>query len=253
MYLGQCLQLQGDLNDGLKSTVVPYRQCKLTELLFSNSFPSASAIQSSLPKNTQKGVMIVTADPLGDFNATSQILRYSALAKEITIPRIPSVADIVFHGAQISGRENGRETPSDPAELEAALVEIESLNDQVELLAMHLAKERFRREEAEERWQKAEEQCEIIEAEIREECWSEVEKRMDEERRRWKNAMEEEAEQNDAHLDRKLEVLAQGIQSKPTSLSKDIANEQKSMKTRYLLIFRRSRTKMSCFAREFRS
>ena len=224
MYLGQCLQLQGDLNDGLKSTVVPYRQCKLTELLFSNSFPSASAIQSPSPKNTQKGVMIVTADPLGDFNATSQILRYSALAKEITIPRIPSVTDIVFHGAQLSSRASGRETPGDSADLEAALTEIESLNDQVELLAMHLAKERLRREEAEERWQKAEEQREIIEAEIREECWSEVEKRMDEERRRWKNAMEEEAEQNDAHLDRKLEVLAQGIRSKSSLFSYDIAD-----------------------------
>jgi hypothetical protein len=35
--------------------------------------------------------MIVTADPLGDFNATSQILRYSALAREVTVPRIPSI------------------------------------------------------------------------------------------------------------------------------------------------------------------
>lgn len=34
--------------------------------------------------------MIVTADPLGDYNATSQILRYSALAREVTVPRAPS-------------------------------------------------------------------------------------------------------------------------------------------------------------------
>lgn len=34
--------------------------------------------------------MIVTADPLGDYNATSQILRYSALAREVTVPRATS-------------------------------------------------------------------------------------------------------------------------------------------------------------------
>lgn len=221
MYLGQCLQLQGSLNDGSKSTVVPYRQCKLTELLFSNSFPSASAAQSSISRNPQKGVMIVTADPVGDFNATSQILRYSALAKEITVPRIPSVTDIVFHGAPIPGRQNGRETPSgNCADLQAALVEIESLRDQLQLLAMHLAEERICCEEAEENWQeaednlqKAEERLEQVEMEVREECWNEAEKKVDEERRRWMNAMGEEADRNDAHLDRKLEILSQGIQS----------------------------------------
>lgn len=40
--------------------------------------------------------MIVTADPLGDFNATSQILRYSALAREITVPRIPSITQTIL-------------------------------------------------------------------------------------------------------------------------------------------------------------
>ena len=68
----------------LQPNLVPFRQCKLTELLFSNSFlsPSAAHASSSVGRrNPQKGVMIVTADPLGDFNATSQILRYSALAR----------------------------------------------------------------------------------------------------------------------------------------------------------------------------
>lgn len=40
--------------------------------------------------------MIVTADPHGDFNATSQILRYSALAREITVPRIPSITQMIL-------------------------------------------------------------------------------------------------------------------------------------------------------------
>lgn len=40
--------------------------------------------------------MIVTADPLGDFNATSQILRYAALAREVTVPRIPSITEAIL-------------------------------------------------------------------------------------------------------------------------------------------------------------
>ncbi|KAK1768177.1 kinesin-like motor protein 9 [Phialemonium atrogriseum] len=101
MYLGQCLQMQSDSANKDKPGVVPFRQCKLTELLFSNSFPSVSSYSSSVTsrRNPQKAVMIVTADPLGDFNATSQILRYSALAREITVPRIPSITQTILSAA----------------------------------------------------------------------------------------------------------------------------------------------------------
>ncbi|KAH9903956.1 P-loop containing nucleoside triphosphate hydrolase protein [Xylariomycetidae sp. FL2044] len=97
MYLGQCLQMQSDANSTTKASIVPFRQCKLTELLFSNSFPSASLTHSAIHRRApQKAVMIVTADPLGDFNATSQILRYSALAREVTVPRIPSITSTIL-------------------------------------------------------------------------------------------------------------------------------------------------------------
>lgn len=43
--------------------------------------------------------MIVTADPHGDFNATSQILRYSALAREVTVPRVPSITQTILTAA----------------------------------------------------------------------------------------------------------------------------------------------------------
>ncbi|KUI54477.1 Kinesin-like motor protein 9 [Cytospora mali] len=96
MYLGQCLQMQSDIGSNSKPSVVPFRQCKLTELLFSNSSPSPSLTQSqSIRRNPQKAVMIVTADSHGDFNATSQILRYSALAREVTVPRIPSITESI--------------------------------------------------------------------------------------------------------------------------------------------------------------
>lgn len=167
--------------------------------------------------------MIVTADPLGDFNATSQILRYSALAREITVPRIPSVTSIVFHGApnpRTLQTHSGRTSPNDvSAELEAANAEMERLNDQLELMALHLVEEKARRREAEANWQRADERAESIEAEVREDCWSEMEKKIMGERRQWMNAMGEEADRNDAHLDRKLEILTQGIQSE-TSFSR---------------------------------
>lgn len=40
--------------------------------------------------------MIVTADAYGDYNATSQILRYGALAREVTVPRIPSITEAIL-------------------------------------------------------------------------------------------------------------------------------------------------------------
>lgn len=40
--------------------------------------------------------MIVTADAYGDYNATSQILRYSALAREVTVPRLPSTNESIL-------------------------------------------------------------------------------------------------------------------------------------------------------------
>ncbi|MCJ1385903.1 hypothetical protein MMC17_009027 [Xylographa soralifera] len=222
MYLGQCLQMQSDCNDGNKSSIVPFRQCKLTELLFSNSFPSSSqhaSTHSHNHRNPQKAVMIVTADPMGDFNATSQILRYSALAREVTVPRIPSVASTIFSS---NGNQDNSKPPSRDGErikpsfnardLEVLAVDVVRLGDEVEVLAVRLSEEKARRQEAEEGWQRAEERAEEIEREVREECWSDIEKRIEEERRRWMGALGDEADRNDDHLDRKLEILSRGIQ-----------------------------------------
>ncbi|KAG8161112.1 hypothetical protein KVR01_009376 [Diaporthe batatas] len=122
MYLGQCLQMQSDVGGNSKQGVVPFRQCKLTELLFSNSFPSPSSLSQSqsIRRNPQKAVMIVTADPHGDFNATSQILRYSALAREVTVPRIPSITETIlqanaahaYAASQSSGSRNSNQAQS---------------------------------------------------------------------------------------------------------------------------------------------
>lgn len=147
--------------------------------------------------------MIVAADPLGDFNATSQILRYSALAREVTVPRIPSVSSTILSGATAhtgagsqkyptSGRTSPNLAVEDDGMIEMAFSEIARLTEEVEILGVRLADEHERRKEAEEAWQRAEEKAEELEQEIREECWGEMEKKLKEERRRWINAWGEE-------------------------------------------------------------
>jgi hypothetical protein len=232
MYLGQCMQMQSDAQDGnkvrssnhafqhqtltqLKQTIVPFRQCKLTELLFSNSFPSASSSHQHAHhhRNPQKAIMIVTADATGDFNATSQILRYSALAREITVPRIPSTASTILAGALTNPRQGTHSGNTSPSlELEAANQEIAKLNEEVDVVTLHLTEERSRREAAEACWKAAEERMLEVEQEIRDELAEEYEERLEAERRRWKGAWDEEADRNDEHIDRKMEILARGME-----------------------------------------
>lgn len=209
MYLGQCLQVQSDCQQDGSRPIVPFRQCKLTELLFSNSFPS----KESTYRTPQKAIMIVTADSQGDFNATSQILRYSALAREVTVPRVPSVTSTILsrHGGTA-----GRLTPNGgprydnhytAEELEQAANEIARISEEADLLSIRLAEEEIRRTEVELRLQAAEEKAEAIEAEVREECWSEMEARIEEERERWRSAKEEERVRSEAYLDGKIGIL----------------------------------------------
>lgn len=147
--------------------------------------------------------MIVAADPLGDFNATSQILRYSALAREVTVPRIPSVSSTILSGMTahtgagsqkypISGRTSPNLAVADEGIIEMAFSEIARLTEEVEILGVRLVDEHERRREAEEAWQRAEEKAEELEQKTREECWVEMEKKLKEERRRWINAWGEE-------------------------------------------------------------
>jgi hypothetical protein len=159
--------------------------------------------------------MIVTADPLGDFNATSQILRYSALAREVTVPRIPSVTSTILSGTLTSNgarpNSSGRTTPASTAaaleELEAASQTATRLADELEVLTVRLAEETERRQLAEASWRAAEERMEQLEQDVREECWAEMESRMEDERRRWAGAWVEEADRADERMDRKLEIM----------------------------------------------
>ena len=212
MYLGQCLQVQSDCQQDGSKPIVPFRQCKLTELLFSNSFPSTTSHHTTY-RTPQKAIMIVTADPHGDFNATSQILRYSALAREVTVPRIPSVTSTILNGTsnnkQMTG---GRSSPYafSAEELEQAAHEIARLSEECDQMAMRLAEEEIRRTEGDLKLQAAGEKANLVEQEIREECWAEMEARMEEEKQRWRTAWEEERQKGERYLDGKIEILENG-------------------------------------------
>lgn len=254
MYLGQCLQMQSDLTSStkvrfpfvilplqqsltlLQPNLVPFRQCKLTELLFSNSFPSSSTTAPPTPshhvghhynpsshRNPQKAIMIVTADPLGDFNATSQILRYSALAREITVPRIPSVTSTILAQSASSNYfssrplGNGRNSPSDTERetMEIAALEIARMSEEIDGLRLELAREQERRLEVEAHLETAREEVDerVLEkeAEVREECYTEMEKKLKQEMQRWKATWAAEADRSDEHMDKKLEILTRTI------------------------------------------
>ncbi|RCI10026.1 hypothetical protein L249_8731 [Ophiocordyceps polyrhachis-furcata BCC 54312] len=225
MYLGQCLQTQSEAGTSTKPNVVPYRQCKLTELLFSNSFPSTSAAAhpQAPRRNAQKGVMIVTADPRGDFNATSQILRYSALAREVTVPRIPSIAATILANPPATtathrsmmlphrGHSPVTTGAEDRATMELAALEIARMSEEMDQLRLQLEAQAEAREAAEAHLLSAEERLMEMETAVRDECATEFEQRLSLELARFKASLAQEQERNDEHWDRKVDVLERGL------------------------------------------
>ncbi|TVY37364.1 Kinesin-like motor protein [Lachnellula subtilissima] len=232
MYLGQCLQMQSDIGSSTKPNLVPFRQCKLTELLFSNSFPSTSTPShhhSSHNRNPQKAIMIVTADPLGDFNATSQILRYSALAREITVPRIPSVTSTILAQSTAShyfAPRTGRASPTETERetMEIAALEIARLSEEIDGLRDALRDEQDRRVESDAHLESMTDRIMEVEMTVREEVFAEMEAKMQEEMRRWKVNLAAESDRNDEHLDRKLEILTKTMDLGADEEDKENAN-----------------------------
>jgi hypothetical protein len=178
--------------------------------------------------------MIVTADPLGDFNATSQILRYSALAREVTVPRIPSITATIlanppsttprpispayqhhprpFMPPGNSSSGSYRQFSSDErATMELAALEIARLSDDMDQLRAELDYQMEARVTAEAHLLSMEDRMLDLEAAIREDCAIEFEQRLGAELARFKASMAAEQERNDEHWDRKVDVLEKGL------------------------------------------
>jgi hypothetical protein len=210
--------------------------------------------------------MIVTADPHGDFNATSQILRYSALAREVTVPRVPSISQTILNQAM-----QGSKRPSSPSvsqtgvrpfsplndgsvpypelvtspglarnaspmsntsgdthrsTMEAAALEIARLSEEVEYLRRALDAERAAREEAEAHLLSMEDRMLELEQEIREDCTAEFEKRLEIEMARWRATLQVEMERGEEHWGRKIEVFERSMGIVHTDVD-DVDDEDK--------------------------
>lgn len=193
--------------------------------------------------------MIVTADPHGDFNATSQILRYSALAREVTVPRIPSITQAMLTAAAAAAQAAQQcssplaspihsrpfSPPSYPqllssppivrnisalsspgsdvhrTTMEAAALEIARLSEDLEYLRGALDTERAAREEAESHLLSMEDRMVELEQAIREDCTNEFERRLEIEMARWRATMQVEMERGEEHWGRKIEVFERSL------------------------------------------
>lgn len=195
--------------------------------------------------------MIVTADPHGDFNATSQILRYSALAREVTVPRIPSITQTILTAAAQAPQPFSSplasptlSRPFSPLEsssvnypqllssprivrnaspmsspgsdghrttMEAAALEIARLSEEVDYLRHALDAERAAREEAESHLLSMEDRMMDLEQAIREDCTNEFERRLEIEMARWRATMQVEMERGEEHWGRKIEVFERSM------------------------------------------
>ncbi|KAK2046100.1 kinesin motor domain-containing protein [Colletotrichum somersetense] len=238
MYLGQCLQAQSGMGSNNKPTVMPFRQCKMTELLFSNSFSATSSAGVVPRRNAQRGVMIVTADAHGDVNATSQILRYSALAREVTIPRIPSITstiladtpttshppsgmrspDLPQHRRGYFGHGSGGHRNFSPGSdngdrvlMEHAALEIARMQEEITNLHIELDNEREARVSAEAHLLSMEDRLLDVEQIVREDCMAEFDARFEMELARWKATLAAEQEKGEEHWDRKMELFEKGL------------------------------------------
>ncbi|RPA87423.1 P-loop containing nucleoside triphosphate hydrolase protein [Ascobolus immersus RN42] len=203
MSLGQCLQLQTTTENG-RPVAVPYRQSKLTELLFTNSF---------IPGASQKASMIVTADPRGDTNATIQILRYSALARDVTLPprtrgRNASSASDYSMTSDASYHHGDSHAQEMIANLMARLEESE-----------------LARQELEEKLKEAQERLEQQEQELRDEIAVEMEDMMEEMEQAYMQQLQEAEKRYAAHTDKKLDLLRGALQK--TELVNDEEHEEK--------------------------
>jgi hypothetical protein len=181
--------------------------------------------------------MIVTADPLGDYNATSQILRYSALAREVTVARIPSYTSTMVPLARPGTAASGRLTPSNyltssttsatDSALEQALAELASLRQDLEVSNLRLEEEVQRRKEAETSWLACESRLENLELELRDEIYADFEAQLSSQHNAYQEARIAEEESKERHLDAKLELLTRGLGSVEICEDGDVADEER--------------------------
>ncbi|KAF3939058.1 Kinesin-4 [Dactylella cylindrospora] len=210
MFLGQCLEISTQTSgDGKHGAKIPYRQSKLTELLFTNSYNPAT--------EPQLASIIVTADPSGDFNATSQMLKYSALAKSSVNPRPPmqvltgsrnvSATSQVSQFSQGSGMSGSTAVMNNEDGRPGSAMSQDAAASMIANLQRQLREAEERRKETERKLAEANAKCLQIERVVREEVTNDMEKKMRLMERKMLVKLEEGVEREEEHVDRKLDML----------------------------------------------
>lgn len=115
--------------------------------------------------------------------------------------------------------------------MEIAALEIARMSEEIDGLRAELVSTLQLRLETEAHLESVQERMNELEQEIREECYAEMESRLASEMARWKSIWAAEQDNNDEHLDRKLEIYTRSIDAAddppPQSQSEDKENAHK--------------------------
>lgn len=184
----------------------------------------------------QKGIMIVTADPQGDFNSTLQILKYSALASETTAPSVASNMVVSTSGTVISPKNNNardavnpRTVPPNDTANPPAVVDHEMIKhlidrlEETEILFRNAEDARKNAEKqctealqrlvlAKQQAREAEDQALQIEIQVREELTEEFEKRERALHYAYMKRIKDEEEAGREFVDNKLELAMRKLE-----------------------------------------
>lgn len=155
--------------------------------------------------------MLVTADPRGDFNSTTQILRYSALARDVPVPRARKSSNLSASARNSDGRDSNISTAmavataveQATAEAEATIAKLRS-----QLLATTKALKA-----AERRAHEAERGALAMEQRVREEIAAEFDERAREMRYAYLGRLHEDEEHKREFVDSKVEIALRSVNS----------------------------------------
>jgi DNA anti-recombination protein RmuC len=172
-----------------------FRNSKLTQLLLANAFNE---------KLGQKSAILVNIDPYGDFNAASQILRYSALARDVAVPqtRVTSLskikqAEATTTSAAMSSQQISRH-PTQNAQ-----------DQDKEAMASELATAYERIQELENLVADAENEINEVETRVRMEMADEMDRRLTEMQQSFRQRLDEDWERNQDVADRKIAIFSE--------------------------------------------
>ncbi|EPY53948.1 kinesin-like protein Klp9 [Schizosaccharomyces cryophilus OY26] len=183
LTLGQCLEALRRKHDG-RQHIIPFRQSKLTELLFHSGHLSGTA----------RTCMLVNIDPLGSFDENAQVMRYSANAREI-IPTHSSYTENIMSPSFLRGATHSKSAQSSNSE--TILLQSEQLQRENECLRQLLAD--------------ADSEMVNLEYEIREQMTREMEERVSQVEQTFLNRMLEETAQGIEYTDQKIEKMGEWV------------------------------------------